>query len=598
MNTEVLDLFCDVHEALASKNEYDKRLKAYRELPVSRRLLSRRPADPVRGVSKQELCELAEFALFAAFPAMESVDKDGKRTSVFRTFNVHDDGTFAMTFTAFDPDRKLSLKERFEMEPGLGLVHSYHHDSDPDTNERNRHHAKVFACSERLHSAPFGLIYKDLDRFCCSPQIARASVLGYSVEKKLNLSSITTLRRLRRDSDLQMAQVVSVLQDFRERNKDILDPKTVSDLVNARLGALCTTGIVARGDESHKMFDILRHDAFTEACRKVDALEAYKVFDLARKRSEYPSTKEVMQLSAREAKLMLKDPSHLSNLDYFTLQHFVENAYIAGCPETDIVNAAEAYCERHHLGAEFKPSYEYIFMKVADNYVSTVLEQTDTAFGKGVREAARIDIQTPYGLYEKKVQQVSDLMSARAFLNKHDGVGPFSLGENGEVVKCKPVFLGAYAFKSGSEVSLNALSVLAGCPLESLRKGYSEAFGNEILKELSGGMSLPKTSSVPVNILAKDMLDTVSYLRNTDIGKASQFMSDIGAKPVRGEMPALAGIVEAAKRMYDGGSLRGSLQTSDFREKWEEFITAARKAGLQNQQQLGRKMKNKGIKLS
>ena len=598
MNTEVLELFCDVHKAVMSKSEYEKSLKAYRELPASRRLLTRRPADPVRGVSMDELCGLAEFALCEAFPDMDYVGKGGERMNAERSFSVKENGEVGMTFTAHDNERRVYWKEFFEMEFGRGLVHGYQHDSDPQVNAGNREYAGVYSRSLRLHRGPFGLIYRDLDKFCSSPQMVEASYKSEIGNTKSVSSSITALRRLRKESDQQKVQVLSVLEGFKERNKDILAPKTISNLVDARLGALRTTGIYARGNETHKMYDILTHDAFADACLKTDAVEKEKIFDLARKRSEYPSTKEVMRLSAREAKLMLKDPSRRSNLDYFTLQRFVENAYNAGCPETDIVNAVEDYRTRHHLGVEFKPSYEYIFTKVADTYVSTVLEQTDIAFGKGVREAARIDIQTPYGLYEKKVQQVSDLMSARAFLEKHDGIGPFSLGDNGEVVKCQPVFLGAYAFKSGSDVSLKVLSELTGCPLESVRKGYSEAFGNEVLKELSGGMSLPKTSSVPVNILAKDMLDTVSYLRNTDIGKASQFLTDIGVKPVRGDQPALAGIVEAAKRMYDGGSLRGSLQTSDFREKWEEFITAARKAGLQNQQQLGRKLNNKGIKLS
>lgn len=605
MDIELLQQFCDVYTVHQAKRAYEKSISDFNERPFLSRVFGRRPADPAKGYSSSYLAELAAVAFYRCLPGLEYVGKDGSRISGQSMFTIGSDGKPSFTVTMTDHDRKIFNKEFFEWETGQGFIHGYQPSDDPMTRQANMQYAREYALSARMQGEPFDSFFKELDVLRNNFRMRDLPVPSFEEGTSLNLQSVVSVEKYSHAFDRDVAQAVELVESLKNRVK----VQEVSDFVKTRFCELTRRGTVARGNRINEMYDVLAHDVYSAAVENADAV---KLFDAARNVSERRPLDEVMSLSRRQVELakpvvrskVTFDDDALESfgsnafrslgldLDYEILKCFTSNAFFAGYGFDEIRSEVDKYRKNHGLGEEFKPAYNVIHSQTADVYMAIVMEEVDAAFGKGVRDAAKVEISSPMGVYVKNYERVSDLQAAKNFLSEHDGIGPFSLLEDGTVSKANPYLLGAYVFSSGKDVSLDALSSLTGFPEDVLKSGYAASFGDSVLKQLDGVSLSPRTGSVPVNILSKDIVDTAVYLGSKDPELAGKFLLDAGVNRIRSGQDVVQSVVEAAQRMYENGNMQGSLRTADFRKKWSEFITAARSKGAQLQTAQTNKVNN------
>lgn len=588
MDIELVQQFCDVYTVHQAKRAYEKSTSDFNERPFLSRVFGRRPADPAKGYSSSCLEELVAVAFHRCLPSLEYVGKDGSRISGQSMFTIGSDGRPSFTVTMTDHDRKVFNKEFFEWEAGQGFIHGYQPSDDPMTRQANMQYAREYALSARIQGEPFDSFFKELDVLRNNFRMRDLPVLSFEEGTSLNLQSVVSVEKYSRAFDKDVVQAVELVESLKKRVK----VQEVSDFVKTRLCELTRHGIVARGNRINEMYDVLAFDVYAAANASMDTIA---VFDKARHvdRANRPSLDAVMSVSKKQAEFSKPVAGRVKpDKDYETLQRFVANAFYAGYDIDEISSHVDAYLKRHNLGVEFKPAYNVIHSQTADVYMAIVMEEVDAAFGKGVGDAAKVEISSPMGVYIRNYERVSDLQAAKNFLSEHDGIGPFSLLEDGTVSKANPYLVGAYVFSSGKDVSLDALSSLTGFPEDVLKSGYAASFGDSVLKQLDGASLSPRTGSVPVNILSKDIVDTAVYLGSKDPELAGKFLLDAGVNRISSGQDVVQAVVEAAQRMYENGNMQGSLRTADFRKKWSEFITAARSKGAQLQTAQTNKVNN------
>lgn len=603
MDNDALTLFCNAHDAFMAKREYIASRTVYDSLSFFDRLRSRRPVDPIPGFTDDRLERLAIAAFQSLLPSMEYIGKDGERASAKAELSFDRMGRMNVSFyaaekvsffPAADKEGGTFSGECFELEGGRGLVHVYTHDNDRVVNERKRDYAYNYAISGRLSGEPYSSVYLELDQIRSCDRIRSISTDGVSGLKMIDVNLLSAFDEKLRGDDIGRTARYQMLSAL-ERHVKV---NSVEDYVRNRIELLSRFGIMARGNELEKMYQVLAYDIYSGALSDFDAVYVY---DKERHRSMSLDKNllldSVFVHSLRQAELdNFRFMSIRSDVKYEAIENFVLNALNAGFEFPDIEKKVEEFRKKEKLGVEFKPSYEQLHIKAADTYMKIIAEQVDTAFGNGIREVAKIEVQSPGGVYDKTVQRVCDMQSAMDFLEQNNGVGPVKLNETGHLVHVNPFVIGAFVFTSGKEVSFEALSDLTVLSAVGLRDGYAKAFSDEFSKRIDiSNQILPKSSSLAVDILAKDMFDTYNYLRKEHPMMASRFLLDSGVSHVNSAEPMRA-IVDAATRMYQGGTMKGSVNTSAFRSSWEEFIFKARQKAQQQQGTLSMKSK-KGIKL-
>ena len=570
MDSRSLQFFTQVYSAFEKKTEYEKELREYESKSGLGRLTSRRPADPLQGFSLDELRELLPYSLECAVPelAFEHVAGDGSRVEASFRLIADEGGDSRLITRLNDYSRRLYNVEFFELEPGEGFVHGYTDDADVRRHVRNISYSEKLAVSSRM----FGLGQYVKDYFCVLDDFRRSPAVADLASGRLQ------------DLDRSVIESVRQRKDFSDSQKRIRDAglaklarsssvRTVRDLVSCRFGELSTRALHARCDEYEKLFKVLSNGVYARNVREADAVMLYNDARHGQSAKGWKSLSELMAASQEQASALLSDrQSALYHRK--ALGAFVENALDYGYDVRDIDREVNRYLNAQRLGDDFRPAYDIIVAKQAGNYIAVILEQTDTAYGKGLRDAAKVEIQTPVGSFEQRMEEVSDFKRANGFLISENQQASHEILSGGEVSHQSAVALGRALAASGAVSSPGAVAKLCGISADWLCDGYYTALAAELV---SGAPVLAGSGVRAVDALAGDIALAASCAARKDVALAGSLLRDAGV--VLNVDGLAGGIVAAAAAMHADGGLLASCRVTDFRRKWSEFISESRMSG-------------------
>lgn len=570
MDSRSLQYFTQVYSAFEKKAEYEKELREYESKSGLSRLASRRPADPLQGFSLDELRELLPYSLECAVPelAFEHVSDDGSRVEASFRLIADEGGDSRLIMRLNDHSRRLFNEEFFELESGEGFIHGFTDDSNARRRSANIDYSEKLAVSSRM--VGLGQYVKDyfraLDDFRRSPAVAD---LASGRLQDLDRDIIESVRQRKDFSDSQKRFRGVELARLAQRST----VRTVRDLVSCRFGELSTRGLHARCDEYEKLFKALSNGVYARNVREADAVMLYNDARHGQSVNGRKSLSELMAVSQDQASALLSDrQSALYHRK--ALGAFVENALDNGYDVRDIDREVNRYLNVHKLGDDFRPAYDIIVTKQAGNYIAIALEQTDTAYGKGLRDAAKVEIQTPLGSFEQRMEEVSDFKRANGVLVSENQQASHEILSGGEVSHQSAVALGRALASSGATSSPEAVAKLCGASPDGLCSGYYTALAAGLV---SGVPELAPSGVRAVDALAGDIALAASYAAGKDLALAGVLLRDAGV--VLTPDGLAGGIVAAAAAMHADGGLLASCRVTDFRKKWSEYISASRMAG-------------------
>ena len=578
--------FLSSYDAYIAKARYMKARSEYLEKPFAQRVFSRPLSDPARGLTLDALRDIVESSFSAAYPTLNFnyVGKDGERVMAKTEFIPSPDGNSRLVAEIHDLRRKVFNREYFVLEKGYGFVHEYQQSDNPQENIRNRNFAVSSSLASRMVGYPYDVFFQNLDEVRKNYHMRDMSYgksLYYSgdvVFKEALTNILSYMDALQRDKELLYQSLDSL----------VCSPgiHLVSDFVDYSLKDLSTRDVLATYGRIDKEYEVFANDYYRQELDKVSSKQFYE--DARRSHNiEYmegrKSLDSILQSAVKEAGL---DPQLVSenSKERFILNSFVENALDAGYPLKDI----SEYVDKHagaagiSSGDSFRPAYDVIYEKKADMYLSIVLEQCKSAFGKGVKESSKVDIETPYGQFSKHFAAVEQKAAARDCLVKHYGpLSPYELDHNGFFLKGDASELGASIQKKGLDVSLEGVSSFTGLDAGKMEEGFCLSLG-ELFKQrldINPG-EFRKSSSLGLDIFERDIFNTAASLcSDGDCLTAGRFLMDAGVKLSYGnDCSCHDAVHSAAKGLYGNGLGNDALRTQLFRERWSSYINDARRA--------------------
>lgn len=607
------DDFKNVYTALLLKRRYEDKASRIESGSFLRRFF-RRPSDPFKDLSENSLRLLANDAFKAAFPQlnMQRVTSDGVRESMNTDFVPFLSDASLRASVVQDVDGvKTARNEYFFFEEGEGFVHSYQRSQNKAQDGRNRYYAWSQSLSSRLHSDGFVAFYRALDSVCVMDQLRHLE------------SNDSSMKTLRSSVDKVIAYLslreeeINKLIDYRMELKG-LNVDFASDVVKCQLGLLGVRSVESDYNDFHNAYLIDAFDVLSEKMSSVNALYVYENERLkAEGMSERPGLDEILEKFSRLSVGLSSSVKFPLDCAKWRLDAFTSAALDAGYSVKEI----KAFVDRDCINREFsvpswdysyRPSYEVIHEKKADAYLTVVLEQTSTAFGKGVRNAADIDVRTPYSSFKETMSSVDDDLACQEFLSSRWSAAryssfeslPFAISDEGNVLFSLDLSgmesLGRMLYTEASGILPETMSRFCKVGDLSMVRGYNEAFAEDFSSRLkSEGFDIFPSDGA--GAFAKTVADTFVYLADRDPQLAGGFLREVGVLPNPvGDKGARDAVVFAASKMYGTGDVSCAERVKDFSCRWEQYINEARTAGLNSLSRAVRKdndLKPKGLKL-
>lgn len=549
MNNEK-EAFAVVYNAYHEKVAYQAALEEYERKGYLQRLAGVRPKDPVPGVSSKELSDLASFGFKEAFPELNSC--------IFFNYPVE----FIKLKSFFDVDKGLDL---FIHE---SMAHFYYSEKIPFSGSREM--AKV--SDETKFNRPFGIYYseffKDVDAFLSSGILKERDVKVSSV-----MESVSYLRDLAKRRDKQDVQLIQEYNDLAYSDV-LMNPYR---FVTYKLSLMENHGIRANYDDFESRRRFFACMAMHTDLKQVNSLELYnEAKRLYLRKLKYPDMKrpaleEVMRVSEEQERL---SPSEL---DKPVSDRFVGNALDAGYTKEEISAFVDKYLADRGFGPMFRPAYDIIETKVADTYVRALVEQTEAAFDEGVRDSSSIEIQTPFGRWQKSFEQVSELVAARDFIVKNQEKGGYKCYENGFVYYGNGISLGQLAYDVGGDVSLKAVAEVSGHIYYSIRAGYLEAMGRHYASGLQGVEQSVSDLCPGAKCFVAELESCLEYLsKENKFLTVGEMLFDCGVNLKDGNCTIKESISKAVKSMYGQGTAEDMNVVNAFRRKYSDVIVSVR----------------------
>lgn len=606
------DDFKNVYTALLLKRRYEDKASRIESDSFLRRFF-RRPSEPFKDLSENSLRLLASNAFKAAFPQLnkQRLTRNGARESMNTDFVPFLSAASLRVSVVQDVDGvKTAGNEYLFFEEGDGFVHSFQRSQDIAQNRRNRYYAWSLAISSRLQSEGFYEFYRALDSVCEMEQLRHLE------------SNDSSMKTLRSSVDKVMAYLslreeeMNKLMDYRLELKR-LNVDFASDVVKCQLGLLGVRSVESDFNDFHNAYLIEAFDALSE---KMSSVNAMYIYDNERLKtegmSERPGLHEILDKFSRLSVGLSTSGNFPPDSAKRRLDAFTSAALDAGYSVKEI----KAFVDRDCINREFsdpswdysyRPSYDVIHEKKADAYLTVVLEQTSTAFGKGIRNAADIDVRTPYSSFKKTMSSVDDDLACQEFLSSRWSAAryssseslPFAISDKGDVLFSHDLSgvesLGRMLYTDASGISPENMSRFCKVGDLSMVRGYNEAFADDFSSRLkSEGFDIFPSDGA--SAFAKTVADTFIYLADRDPQLAGGFLREVGVLPNPvGDKGARDAVVFAASKMYGAGDVSCAERVKDFSCRWEQYISEARIAGLNSLSRAVRKdndLKPKGLK--
>lgn len=567
MDMNSLQQFAQVYSAFERKAEYERELRLYDNKPGMQRLMSRRPTDPLGGYSVEELRELLPYSLEYSVPelAFHHISDEGNHVKASFALVGVEGGRSRLAARLLDSGGNRFSEEHFELEPGEGFVHGY------SRNPSGKEYARRLAYSHRQNDlGGFAKeYYRSLDAFCTHPLVVDLA-LGKLVA--LDREVVDSVRsRMAADKEQTIWREAELTRLWQSAS----DIRSVRGLASVRFKELSTRGIHARCDEKEKLFKALSNGIYARCVREADAEALYNEARFAEsvKRGSRPLG-ELLAVSIAEAGALLED-RRSGKYHKKVIEAFVMNALDNGYAIRDIDSEVKRYMQSKELGGDFRPAYDTIVTKQAGMYVAIALEQTDTAYGKGLRDSAKIEIQSPQGTFEQRMTEVSDFKRANGVLVLENQHASHEIRSGGAVSHESARALGSALARSGVCSSPEAIARLCGIAEDAgVRSGYYTAM-TEMIREAAP--QLGRSGVLAVDVLAKDIALTAATLAVKEPVLAAQLLEEAGVVLTPGGLAG--GIVAAAAALHADGGILASRRVSEFRQRWEEYIRQTRLSG-------------------
>lgn len=546
--------------AMMAKARYEKSLGEYRRKPFFERAFSPAPADPVKGFSLTQLQMMTESSFVGDYPHLNvaSVERDGSRfmASTRLSIMAGDPPSVWLHCSALEKDKEKLRTEVYRLgENGEGFVLC----SDS--------HADRLSDSLGLLSVRTLLdYYKGVELFLGSPEARAVSSFESLSRIPVDLERLSVILincNRRKDTVAEMRDSVKAAEGLPPVNSS-------REACGLRLQMLSIQGTSASLSSYNGYGACLMYDVLRKRFIEMDTVGIYERERLLGKVRSY-RMEDIMSAAGKAVSLQNPNLGQV-RFEKAKVEMFTGMALDAGRSLKDIKDFGFSYLSGKHLENIVTPQYELVHERKAGVYMKAILERTDSAFRNGIRDSAKVEIQTPGKMFEMSMEKISEKSEAASFLKDIDKLSHrLSLDEL--------VGVGESLYKSGSPVSPKAVASVAlgqDAALRSIEDGYYSSLGRDFsrLAKEQNCSAVFKSDITPVNILSGEIYTTaVSIESDVERGR---FLADAGVG-VRHRLESVSdAVVSAAKQMYNGGNIQGVMNTNRFRENWAGFIERGR----------------------
>ncbi len=365
--------------------------------------------------------------------------------------------------------------------------------------------------------------------------------------------------------DLRNAERVVIQEHNEQKDNGRKRSRLVSGYVMNRLGELSTRDVTMEMPFEKQYEKAMFNDAYVAANMKADTALLYQDARCPVGHERKWSVTELKQLSIAQS---AKDPDTGKSRDKEFANHFVANMLDAGYPREVIEESLDNIMKER--GSSFRPAYDVIEKRQSDAYVTMIVEQTETDYGKGIRDAAKVEIKTPEGILEDRFTKVNEVKEAKAFMSQHQiDRGDRSAGER----------LGGLMCSHGADFSFASAAEASGINVDSIMNGYMDRMTDEYIARRDNGKHSPSVeASVPAKILRDDiMAGADGLIAEGKKQEAGRFLHDAGVKFGWDDLCAGACIYAAAARMYGKGDENSVANVTWLREKYKEVMNQIKK---------------------